>query len=114
MGILTGVLIILVAWTIYHFLPVLLQKKMNPEKSRSRLKHIKTIGTFGLITGITGQLIGLISAFDAVEAAGGVPPALLMGGLKVSMITTLYGIFIFMFSLILWFVVDSIITKKTE
>lgn len=114
MGMLTVVLIILIAWTVYHFLPVILKKEVDSVKLKSRLKHIKTIGTFALITGILGQLIGLISAFDAVEAAGGVSQAMLMGGLKVSMITTIYGVFIFMISLILWFIVDNIIPKKSE
>lgn len=114
MGMLTVVLIILIAWVAYHFLPVLFKKEADSVKSKSHLKHIKTIGTFALITGILGQLIGLISAFDAVEAAGGVPMAMLMGGLKVSTIPTVYGIFIYMISLILWFVVDVIITKTTE
>ncbi len=114
MGILTVVLIIMVAWAVYHFLPVLLKKEADLVKSKSRLKHIKTIGTFALITGILGQLIGLISAFDAIEQAGGVQQGILAGGLKVSTIPTIYGIFIFMISLILWFVVDIIITKTTE
>ena len=114
MGILTIVLIVMVAWTIYHILPVLLNKEVHFVKKASKLKHIKTIGTFALITGILGQLIGLISAFDAIEQAGGVHGGLLAGGLKVSTIPTVYGILIFMISLILWFAVDNIITKATE
>ena len=114
MGILTVVLIIMVAWAVYHFLPVLLRKEADSVKSKSRLKHIKTIGTFALITGILGQLIGLISAFDAIEQAGGVQQGILAGGLKVSTIPTIYGILIYMISLMLWFVVDNIITKSSE
>jgi biopolymer transport protein ExbB/TolQ len=114
MGILTVVLIIMVAWAVYHFLPVLLKKEADSVKSKSRLKHIKTIGTFALITGILGQLIGLISAFDAIEQAGGVQQGLLAGGLKVSTIPTIYGILIYMISLMVWFVVDNILTKSTE
>jgi biopolymer transport protein ExbB/TolQ len=112
MGILTVILIILVAWAIFHFLPVLLKKEIFHEKIFSRLKHIKTIGLFGLIFGIFGQLIGLYQAFGAIEQMGSVSPALLMGGLKVSMIPTFYGIFIYMISLILWFVFDFFLSKK--
>lgn len=114
MSILTVILIIMVAWCVYHFLPVLLKQEKDLVKSKSRLKHIKTIGTFALITGILGQLMGLIGAFDAIELAGGVAQGLLAGGLKVSTIPTIYGILIYMISLILWFVVDNMITKKTE
>jgi biopolymer transport protein ExbB/TolQ len=91
-----------------------LKKKEDLVKSKSRLKHIKTIGTFALITGILGQLIGLIGAFDAIELAGEVQQGILAGGLKVSTIPSIYGILIYMISLIMWFVVDIIIIKKTE
>lgn len=114
MGILTSILIIMVAWSIFHFLPVLLKKDSNIEKTRARLKHIKTIGTFALVTGILGQLIGLYYAFAAIEQAGDISPSLVMGGLKVSMITTLYGIFIYLISLLLWLIFDYIATKKSE
>jgi biopolymer transport protein ExbB/TolQ len=114
MGILTGLLILLVAWSLYHFLQVLVNNRANIAKSKSNLKHIKTIGTFALVTGILGQLIGLYNAFAAIEEMGGVSPAMLMGGLKVSMITTFYGIVIYLLSLFLWFVFDFIVSKKTE
>jgi len=114
MGILTIVFILMLGWAIYHFAKTLVKKDVDFTTSRERLKHIKTIGTFGLVVGILGQLIGLMNAFDAIEQMGGVSPALLMGGLKVSMIPTLYGIFIFLMSLLLWFIIDSLVTKKSE
>ena len=114
MGILTAILIIMIAWAVYHFLPVLTSKEINFSSTKSKLKHIKTIGTFALITGILGQLIGLYQAFGIVEKMGDVSQSLLAGGLKVSTIPTLYGIFIFILSLILWIVFDYIVTKKSE
>ena len=114
MGLLTGLLILLVAWSLYHFLPVVVKKSVEVSKSRSKLKHIKTIGAFALVTGILAQLIGLYSAFAAIEEMGGVSPAMLMGGLKVSMITTFYGIVIYLLSLLLWFVFDFIVSKKSD
>ncbi|TNF42255.1 MAG: MotA/TolQ/ExbB proton channel family protein, partial [Bacteroidetes bacterium] len=104
MGILTAIFIIMIAWAIFHFLPVLVKNGHNLEKIRARLKHIKTIGTFALVTGILGQLIGLYQAFAAIEQAGDISPSLMMGGLKVSMITTFYGILIFLISLLLWLI----------
>ena len=114
MGTLTVILILMVAWAVYHFLPVFLKKEVNFAKTRSKLKHIKTIGTFALVTGILGQLIGFYFAFAAIEVAGDISPSLVMGGLKVSMITTLYGIFIYLLSLLLWLIFDYIATKKSE
>ncbi|HKI89116.1 MAG TPA: MotA/TolQ/ExbB proton channel family protein [Draconibacterium sp.] len=114
MGILTAILIIMVAWAVYHFLPVLTGKEINLSGTKSKLKHIKTIGTLALIFGIFGQLIGLYQAFDVLMKRGDVSQSLLAGGLKVSMIPTLYGIIIFILSLLLWLVFDFIVTKKSE
>ena len=114
MGILTFVFIAMVAWAVYHFLPVLLKKEINPAKTRSKLNHIKTIGTFGMVTGILGQLIGLISAFDAIQKMGNVEQGILAGGLKVSTIPTVYGLLIFLFSLFLWFILDNTIPQKSK
>jgi len=112
MSIVSVILIAMIAWTIYQALPILLDKVTNIDQTRERVKHIKTIGLFGFITGILGQLIGLFAAFQAIEAAGDVSPALLMGGLKVSMITTIYGFLIFLLSITLWFIVDNLLTRK--
>lgn len=114
MGILTVILIILIAWTVYHAIPILTGKDLNALRSRMRIRHIRTIGTFGFTTGILGQMIGLYQAFNAIERAGDVSPALLMGGLKVSMITTIYGFFIFLLSLLLWFVLDNMLSKQID
>jgi biopolymer transport protein ExbB/TolQ len=59
-----------------------------------------------MITGILGQLIGLYMAFVAIEQAADISPAIVAGGLKVSMITTLYGVFIYLFSILLWFLLS--------
>jgi hypothetical protein len=62
---------------------------------------VKEIGLLALITGIIGQLIGLYSAFVTVEQVGDVSIAVLMGGLKISSITTIYGAFIYLVSLLI-------------
>jgi hypothetical protein len=48
-----------------------------------------------LVLGVLGQLIGLYSAFEALSSMGGVDPKMLYGGLRVSMIPTLYGVLIY-------------------
>ena len=114
MGILTVILIIMVAWAVYHYLPVITKKEINFAQTKAKLKHIKTIGTFALVTGILGQLIGFYQGFAAIEKAKDISLSLMMGGLKLSLITTIYGIFIFLISLLLWFVFDYFLSKKAE
>jgi len=114
MSILTAILIIMFVWSIYHSLPILLNKEFNVTQSRMRIRHIRSFGLFGMITGILGQLIGLYQAFAVIEEVGDISLSLLMGGLKVSMITTFYGIFIFLLSLLIWFILDFILSRKVN
>ncbi|MFW5821363.1 MAG: MotA/TolQ/ExbB proton channel family protein [Bacteroidota bacterium] len=50
----------------------------SPASLRENLSYIKPIGLFAMITGILGQLIGLYSAFNAIEEAGDVSPAMIL------------------------------------
>ena len=42
--------------------------------------------------GFMGTVIGMIGAFDAIEAAGDISPSLVAGGIKVALITTVSGL----------------------
>ncbi|MEY2969970.1 MAG: hypothetical protein RLZZ599_343 [Bacteroidota bacterium] len=48
-----------------------------------------------LAIGFLGQLIGLFGAFEGIEQMGGVSQPMLAGGLKVSSITSIYGLLIY-------------------
>lgn len=39
-----------------------------------------------------GTVIGMIGAFDAIEAAGDINPSLVAGGIKVALLTTVFGL----------------------
>ena len=66
-----------------------------------RKSILKEFGLAALAFGFLGQLIGLLGAFEAIEAAGGVSQSILAGGLKVSSITSIYGLLIYCISLII-------------
>lgn len=59
---------------------------------------VREAGLLALGLGILGQMIGLFDAFKAIEIMGGVSTEMLVGGPKVSMITTLYGLIGFILS----------------
>ena len=67
--------------------------------SLQRKAILKEFGLAALAFGFLGQLIGLLGAFEAIEAAGGVSQSILAGGLKVSSITSIYGLMIYCTSL---------------
>ena len=42
--------------------------------------------------GFMGTVVGMIAAFDAIQAAGDISPTLVAGGIKVALLTTLMGL----------------------
>ena len=90
----------------------IINKEGEGGMSIQRLNQIVQIGLFALVFGIFGQVIGLFQAFIAIEEAGDVSFAMLAGGLKVSMITTIYGFVIFLLSYIIWFSLKTVAAKK--
>ncbi|UII24463.1 MotA/TolQ/ExbB proton channel family protein [Fulvivirga maritima] len=71
---------------------------MNDSELPSITKNneiVKQLATLSLVWGILGQLTGLFQAFDAISKMENVSSAVLAGGLKVSLICTLYGVAIF-------------------
>ena len=72
--------------------------KTNIEISKKMLKHINDSGTLGLAIGVTGAFIGLITAFDVLEATGEANPSIIAGGLKVALLSPLFGLFTFSIS----------------
>ena len=46
--------------------------------------------------GFLGTVIGMVNAFDAIEAAGDISPNVVAGGMKVALITTIGGLIVAM------------------
>lgn len=44
--------------------------------------------------GFMGTVIGMIGAFDAIEAAGDISPTIVAGGIKVALLTTVFGLIV--------------------
>jgi hypothetical protein len=62
---------------------------------------VKEIGLIALITGPLGEMFGFTNMLNAVQMAGDISPSLLAGGFKVAMIPIIYGMLIFILSLII-------------
>lgn len=95
MGILTLILLSLLAVFVMAII-----KKGDEKHLNQSIQWLKSIGTLGLVVGILGQLIGLFSAFSVMETTHGISQTILAGGLKVSLITTLYGLLIYIIYLV--------------
>jgi biopolymer transport protein ExbB/TolQ len=69
--------------------------KKDKTKSNKMLKLTVDSSLLGLVLGFLGSVIGLITAFDSVEAMGNPDPSVFAGGLKVSLLTATFGLFSF-------------------
>jgi len=116
MGILTVLLVITTAWIVYQIICSYNSQQTNKEKLLRRIEYGKSMGLFALVTGIYGQMVGLYTMFsvieEVIEKGTEVNTVLVFGAIKVTMICTFYGIFIYLFSLVLWFVASLMIEKK--
>jgi len=112
MAILTIILFVILAMAIFYLF--LITRGDYKEKSalRLNLKYIKRTGLLALVIGFLGQMLGLSQAFGVIEKAGDVSAGLLAGGLKVSMISPIYGLLIFLFSYIIWIVLDVLLSRR--
>jgi hypothetical protein len=76
-------------------------KTINP----NWIEVIKQVGGFALAVGTFGTLAGLFLAFNALEQSEQlIPFQVIMGGLKVSLITVLYGLIVFFISMIAYII----------
>ena len=65
------------------------------EVSNKMLKLASDASLLGLVMGFLASIIGLITAFDSVEAMGDPDPSIFAGGLKISLLTASFGLFTF-------------------
>ena len=77
---------------------VLTIKGFLEENKGKTISLISSLGLFTVAWGIFGQTIGLIQAFDAIQAAGDISMSLVAGGLKISLLTTVFGVITFLVS----------------
>lgn len=108
MGILTAILLLCVFISVIVLILIITGKINNSAETLKKINYIRSAGIFALIFGILGQLIGLFSAFKAIKLESiEVTPSVIAEGFQVSMTTTIYGLIIFIFSKIIWFVLKK-------
>ncbi|WP_396600804.1 MotA/TolQ/ExbB proton channel family protein [Algibacter sp. R77976] len=65
--------------------------KKDITKSKKMTSLASDVSVLGLVIGFLGSIIGMISAFDAIDAMGDISSGMMAGGLKVSFLTTVFG-----------------------
>ncbi len=109
--------IIYIMWVAVIILVIRFLIIYSKDKQSIKLKRtndaILFIGSLTFLIGIFGQTIGIFMALSSIQAVGegGIAPALIAGGLKVSMITTMYGFGLILTSSVVWFIFRNLIKK---
>lgn len=91
MSLITICLILSIVFIIRAFVSL----KSDTAQSKKMLRLAIDSSLLGLVIGFFASILGLITAFDSVEAMGDPDPSIFAGGLKVSLVTAVYGLFSF-------------------
>lgn len=62
---------------------------------------VREIGIIGLVLGFLVCLLGLSQACKHIQLAGGISPTVFCGGMKVALIAPLYGVLVYVISLVI-------------
>jgi biopolymer transport protein ExbB/TolQ len=62
---------------------------------------VREIGLIALVTGLFSTMLGFAQAAAAIQAAGDISPSFVWGGVRVALITIMYGTLIYLVSLVI-------------
>lgn len=60
----------------------------------SNLSWIALFIALAPMLGFLGTVVGMVAAFDAIEAAGDISPTVVAGGMKIALLTTVFGLIV--------------------
>ena len=89
-------IILLCLILIFYFIAKGFLSKDNVEKTKKNIALIADVSLLGLVIGFFSSIIGLITAFDSLEAINGMANSgVFAAGLKVSFLSTVFGTLVF-------------------
>ena len=101
MGTLSLLLLVILSLSVISIVLAFKSSSTHAIKINNLRSYIKSVALFALVFGIFGQILGLLNIFDylagsEVEVAAGV----LATGIKLTFHSTIYGIIIYLFSIL--------------
>ena len=74
----------------------------NTDKIKNLIGYSKSLALFTLVFGIFSQILGLVDIFDYLANKNSeIAPAILAKGIKITCYTTIYGIIIYLVSILI-------------
>ncbi len=65
------------------------------QHSEKTISLISSLGWFAIAWGFLGRTLGLIDAFDAIQASGELTPSMISDGIKMALVGPLVGVITF-------------------
>ena len=84
------------------------------ERNLKRLDLIIMAGSVAAALGFFSQIVGIVQALEAIKAAADISPQIVMSGAIVSFYAPIWGFFIFIVSLLFYFILKEIIKAKMQ
>src|SRR5690606_28585002 len=91
-----SLILIALLLSIFFLIRATLSLNKNEAKFKKMISLVSEMSLLGLVLGILASVIGMIEAFDKLEFNGDI--ANMGGGLKVTLLTMLFGTFTFIIS----------------
>lgn len=93
-----SLILICLLLSLFFIVKGFLALKDHSSQSQKMISLASDSGLLGLVVGFLGSIIGVITAFDSIQALGEPNPAIFAGGLKVSLLTATFGLLTFVIS----------------
>jgi len=77
--------------TLFFLVKAGLSLKKDSDLTNKMISLSTDTSLLGLVLGFLGSVIGLISAFDSIESVGNVSSEVFAGGLKVALLSLVFG-----------------------
>lgn len=106
MSIITLLGIAALAMAVYN----LTRQAGRKETSAKLINSVLYLGSMAFLAGLVWNALGLYQVLDIIQQMGGVSQTALAGGLKAASISTIWGLFLFFISYVLWFILRLRIT----
>lgn len=98
---------IYIMWIAVIVLTVILAMRLVKDRQNSWIKPLSEVilftGSFAFLIGILGQAVGIMQMMECIGEMGNIAPAIIAKGFLVSMLTTMYGLVLFIVSYFIWF-----------
>ena len=96
-------LLIILGLTAYAAMRLFRRGATADPMTRTWVDAILFWGGFSLVTGVLGTLVGIVVAAQSIEAAGAVSGALVWGGVKVALYSSVFGTLVLVLASLVWF-----------